>query len=166
MKRLLFICAITLLSLMSVSQDNKTQLTEMINKSRQLRQMMQSDPHRPIYHFVNPEGHAMPFDPNGGIFWNGKYHLGYIYQFLANGKSEHFWGHAVSTDLFHWTLYPDMLNVKQGDIEKGIFSGGAFLSKKVFLILCTMVRVHLLIWWHIQLTRILRFGKNLKETPF
>lgn len=130
MKRLLFLSALSLLSAMSISQDSKKEMTEMINSSRQLRDLMRSDPHRPIYHFVNPEGHAMPFDPNGGIFWNGKYHLGYIYQSLAKGKIEHFWGHAVSTDLFHWTIYPDMLNVKEGDIEKGIFSGGAFLSKE------------------------------------
>jgi len=38
-----------------------------------------------------------------------KYHLGYIYQSLEKGTREHFWGHAVSTDLFHWTIYPDML---------------------------------------------------------
>ena len=130
MKRLIFLSAISMLSLMSLSQDKKIEIAEMINKSRQLRELMQSDPHRPIYHFVNPEGHAMPFDPNGGIFWNGKYHLGYIYQSQKRGKPEHVWGHAVSTDLFHWTLYPDMLNVKEGDIEKGIFSGGAFLSKE------------------------------------
>lgn len=100
-----------------------------IEEARKLRLLMQSDPHRPIYHFVAPEGHAMPFDPNGGIYWKGRYHLGYIYQSHKNGKLEHVWGHAVSTDLLHWTLYPDMLNVKPGDIEKGIFSGGAFLSR-------------------------------------
>lgn len=103
---------------------------EMINNARALRELMHSDPHRPSWHFVSPEGSAMPFDPNGGIFWNGKYHLGYIYQNLANGKHEHVWGHAVTTDLFHWTLYPDMLDVKYGDIELGIFSGGAFLSRE------------------------------------
>ena len=105
-------------------------IPEMINASRKLRELMQSDPHRPVYHFVAPEGHAMPFDPNGAIYWKGKYHLGYIYQKFRNGKYEHVWGHAVSTDLLHWSLYPDMLNVKDGDMEEGIFSGGAFLSKE------------------------------------
>ncbi|MDH4092854.1 MAG: glycoside hydrolase family 32 protein [Cyclobacteriaceae bacterium] len=105
-------------------------LQDQIIQTRKLRERIQSDPHRPVYHFVAPEGNAYPFDPNGGIYWSGKYHLGFIYQSLANGKREHFWGHAVSTDLFHWTLYPDMLTVKEGDIEKGIFSGGAFLSKE------------------------------------
>jgi sucrose-6-phosphate hydrolase SacC (GH32 family) len=98
--------------------------------TRELRTVMQSDPHRPVYHFVAPEGIAVPFDPNGAIYWNGKYHLGYIYvQYLKEGK-KFAWGHAVSTDLFHWTQYPDMIVPKAGDLERGIFSGGAFLSKE------------------------------------
>ncbi|HTE22955.1 glycoside hydrolase family 32 protein [Flavitalea sp.] len=116
-------------SMAIMAQPSGKQIEDMIDESRELRALMQADPHRPIYHFVNPEGHAMPFDPNGAIYWNGKYHLGYIYQSRKRGKSEHVWGHAVSTDLLHWSLYPDMLNVQDGDIEKGIFSGGAFLSK-------------------------------------
>ncbi|MFT7032303.1 MAG: beta-fructofuranosidase [Cyclobacteriaceae bacterium] len=130
MKKITLLAALLCLSQMSFSQDKTNEIRDFINNSRELRSLMQSDPHRPIYHFVAPEGRAYPFDPNGGIFWNGKYHLGYIYQNLENGKNEHVWGHAVSTDLFHWSLYPDMLNIKEGDIEKGIFSGGAFLSKE------------------------------------
>ncbi len=110
--------------------DDGYSMMEQIVQTRELRRLIQSDPHRPTYHFVNPEGRAYPFDPNGAIFWKGKYHVGFIYQYLANGIREHFWGHAVSTDLLHWTLLPDMLDVKEGDIEKGIFSGGAFLSKE------------------------------------
>ncbi|MFT3703947.1 MAG: glycoside hydrolase family 32 protein [Agriterribacter sp.] len=113
-----------------LAQDKPKEIQELVNDARSLRSLMQSDPHRPIYHFVAPEGHAMPFDPNGAIYWKGKYHLGYIYQKLRNGKYEHVWGHAVSTDLFHWSLWPDMLNIKDGDLEEGIFSGGTFLSKE------------------------------------
>ncbi len=127
--RSVLVAVAMLLSFSICAQPSGKEIDEMIDKSRELRALMHSDPHRPIYHFVNPEGHAMPFDPNGAIYWNGKYHLGYIYQSRKRGKSEHVWGHAVSTDLFHWSLYPDMLNVQDGDIEKGIFSGGAFLSK-------------------------------------
>lgn len=130
MKKLIFCLSFLLPSALLISQDNDEVIKEMVVQSRQLRELIQSDPHRPVYHFAAPEGHAMPFDPNGAIFWKGKYHLGYIYQYLRNGKSEHFWGHAVSTDLLHWSLYPDMLSVKEGDIEKGIFSGGAFLSRE------------------------------------
>jgi beta-fructofuranosidase len=105
-------------------------LNELVESARTLRELMRSDPHRPIYHFVAPEGHAKPFDPNGAIYWKGKYHLGYIYQRTIAGQPRDVWGHIVSTDLMHWTLYPDMLDVREGDIEAGIYSGGAFLSKE------------------------------------
>lgn len=113
-----------------LAQNNENDIKEMVNASRNLKELIQLDPHRPTYHLVAPEGHAMPYDPNGAIFWKGKYHLGYIYQKFRNGKYEHVWGHFVSTDLLHWTQYPDMINVKDGDIEKGVFSGGAFLTRE------------------------------------
>lgn len=119
-----------LLSGFCYGQYDKQDDAASINSSRKLRQLIMSDPHRPIYHFANPEGIGMPFDPNGGIYWNGQYHLGFIYQNMEKGKREHFWGHAVSRDLFHWTLFPDMLDVKPGDIERGIFSGGTFISRE------------------------------------
>ena len=100
------------------AEPDESNLQNIIKSARELRALMQLDPHRPIYHFVAPEGHAIPFDPNGAIYWKGKYHLGFIYQ---TRPSRNFspdnglvWGHAVSTDLLHWTLYPDMLNVKDG----------------------------------------------------
>jgi beta-fructofuranosidase len=109
-------------------------LQELISSARAMRALMQSDPHRPTYHFVAPEGYAFPFDPNGALYWKGKYHLGFIYQKRPTREyspdSGHVWGHAVSTDLLHWSLYPDMLNVTEGDRETGIFSGGAFISKE------------------------------------
>jgi len=130
MKPLFFTLACLLSGLGLLSQTPGSASQERIDHARSLRTLMQSDPHRPVFHFVSPEGHCMPFDPNGAIFWKGRYHLGYIYQSRKRGKSEHVWGHAVSTDLLHWTLYPDMLDVQEGDIEQGIFSGGAFLSKE------------------------------------
>jgi len=105
-------------------------LQELVNGTRHLRTLIQSDPHRPVYHFVAPEGHTFPFDPNGAIYWKGKYHLGYIYQKQIDGKRRHVWGHIVSTDLLHWTIYPDMLDVEAGNSDEAIFSGGAFLSKE------------------------------------
>ena len=84
-----------------------------ITQARSLRELIMSDPHRPAYHFVSPEDRAYPFDPQAAIYWNGKYHLGFVYQTFQNGELEHFWGHIVSTDLFNWTLLPDMLDVKK-----------------------------------------------------
>ena len=47
--------------------------------ARSVRERILSDPARPAYHFVVPEGIAIPFDPNGAIYWKGRYHLFYIF---------------------------------------------------------------------------------------
>src|SRR5438552_2812675 len=123
-KRLyLFIaCYLCATRCISGTQEKLSDLELLIDKTRVLRELIQSDPHRPIYHFVAPEGHAMPFDPNGAIYWKGKYHLAYIYQKTIGGKRRDVWGHVVSTDLLHWTIYPDMLDVERGGAIEEIYS--------------------------------------------
>jgi len=93
---------------------------------RRLREKLLSDPHRPTYHFVTPEGRCMPFDPNGAIFWNGRYHLCYIFQ----DHRGHCWGHASSKDLLHWRWHTPALFPAPGDPDRGIFSGNCFVNKK------------------------------------
>lgn len=64
-------------------------------------------------------------DPNGFIFYKGKYHLFYQYFPYASVWGTMHWGHAVSEDLVHWehlgaalfpTIYAD---------QNGCFSGSA-----------------------------------------
>ncbi len=86
--------------------------------ARALREKLLSDPYRPGYHFVVPEGRCMPFDPNGAIYWKGRYHLFYIFQ----DQRGHNWGHVSSTDLFHWRHHPTGL-------VSGMFSGNCFVNK-------------------------------------
>lgn len=90
-----------------------------ISASRRLREQLLRDPFRADYHFVIPEGQAMPFDPNGAIFWKGRYHLFYIFQ----DERGHNWGHVSSTDLFHWRHHPTGL-------VSGMFSGNCFINKQ------------------------------------
>lgn len=92
--------------------------------SRAHRARLLADAQRPRYHFVAPEGSCMPFDPNGAIFWQGKYHLCYIFQ----DERGHCWGHASSTDLVHWRFHPPALYPSPGDVDKGIFSGNCFVN--------------------------------------
>ena len=98
-----------------------------IDAARQLREHLLADPHRPEFHFVIPEGQVAPMDPNGGLFWKGRYHLFYIYQ---NGQRQHCFGHISSRDLFHWRQHPTALAPKEEDADVGTFSGGAFLDKQ------------------------------------
>ena len=70
-------------------------LNEDLLTARTMREKLLSDPHRPGYHFVVPEGIAVPFDPNGAIYWKGRYHLFYIYQDKRSIlRREHHWGHV------------------------------------------------------------------------
>ena len=66
---------------------------------REHREQLLNDRWRPGYHFVVPEGVAAPFDPNGAIYWKGRYHLFYIFQDKRSGKKADHWGHISSTDL-------------------------------------------------------------------
>ncbi|MDC0935956.1 glycoside hydrolase family 32 protein, partial [Pirellulales bacterium] len=86
--------------------------------ARALREKLLSDPFRPGYHFVAPEGMCMPFDPNGAIYWKGKYHLFYIFQ----DERGHNWGHVSSKDLFHWRRH-------RTGLAAGMFSGNCFINK-------------------------------------
>jgi len=98
-------------------------MEQLIRHTRELRDALLRDQHRPAYHFVAPEGRCMPFDPNGALFWRGRYHLMYIVQ----TDKGHCWAHASSRDLVHWRHHP--LALEPGGVDEGIFSGGAFVDK-------------------------------------
>lgn len=63
--------------------------------------MLAGDPYRPLYHFSPPA--AGLHDPAGLCWWQGQYHLFYLYS--PSGVQ---WGrgHAVSEDLVHWRDLP------------------------------------------------------------
>lgn len=103
--------------------------------TQRLRQTVHSDPHAPRYHFISPQADNICFDPNGAIFWNGRYHLFYICQDqrLVSGtefwQRGHGWGHASSADLVHWDQHPLALT-PQGGPEVGIYSGCAIVNRE------------------------------------
>jgi len=80
--------------------------------------------YRPQYHF-SPEEKWMN-DPNGMVFYEGKYHLFFQHYPDALHWGPMHWGHTTSGDLFSWdhkdiALYPDSLGY--------IFSGSAVVDK-------------------------------------
>ncbi len=89
---------------------------------------------RPRWHLSAwpDEGVALPYDTNGCLWWEGRYHLMYIFQ-DARG---HCWGHASSADLVDWTFHPAALAPEPGDADRGTFSGNAFLGADGRPLLC------------------------------
>jgi fructan beta-fructosidase len=78
---------------------------------------------RPRFHFT-PERNWMN-DPNGLLYYKGKYHLFYQYNPKGNLWGNMSWGHAVSTNLFDWEHLPVAITF---DEEFGIFSGSAVVD--------------------------------------
>ena len=94
--------------------------------ARRFRNHLLADPYRPTYHFVIPEDYAGPFDPNGAIFWRGRYHLFYIYQ----ENRAHCFGHVSSVDMVHWRQHPTPLYPTAESVDRGMFSGNCFVNRE------------------------------------
>ena len=53
------------------------------------------------FHLAHPgPGGTYPADPDAAIYWKGKYHLHYIYQY--GDKYTHSYAHVDSDDMVHW----------------------------------------------------------------
>lgn len=110
---------------------------EQSNDPRAFEQCYQSDEpreaatfykekNRPQFHYSSKRGRLS--DANGLVYYNGEYNLFYQHQpygWVSSTPGIH-WGHAVSTDLVHWTeigdaLFPDSLG--------SIYSGSAVVDK-------------------------------------
>jgi len=86
-----------------------------------------ADPQRPQYHLLPPANWMN--DPNGPIYWDGKYHM--FYQYNPNGAywGDMHWGHAISDDMVHWKHLPVALAPTPGGPDKdGVFSGCAVID--------------------------------------
>lgn len=88
------------------------------------------DPLRPSFHLLPP--HNWMNDPNGPIYWKGKYHLFYQLNPHGAGWGDMHWGHAISPDMIHWHHLPIALAPTAGGADsEGCFSGSAVVFNGV-----------------------------------
>ncbi|HMD20740.1 MAG TPA: glycoside hydrolase family 32 protein, partial [Alloacidobacterium sp.] len=97
------------------------------------------DTNRPQFHLL-PAANWMN-DPNGPIFWKGKYHMFFQYNPHAAVWGDMHWAHAVSPDMVHWQHLPVALApTKGGPDGEGCFSGSAVVFNGVPTFLYTGVK--------------------------
>ena len=78
---------------------------------------------RPAFHLTPWTGWMN--DPNGFSWYQGQYHLFYQYNPYDTEWDSMHWGHAVSSDLLHWTYLPAALAPDESYDSYGCFSGSA-----------------------------------------
>ena len=102
-------------------QEAELKTNPLMLRLHQSRKELSSDPYRPVFHYVNPEGNLN--DPNGLCFWNGNWHM--FYQAYPPEDTRQHWGHAISEDLIHWRDLPYAIYPNP---EYQCFSGATFVE--------------------------------------
>lgn len=85
------------------------------------------DPRRPQFHLL-PARNWMN-DPNGPIYFAGKYHMFFQYNPAGPVWGNMSWNHAISDDMVHWSHEPVAFTITPGGPDAaGCFSGSAILG--------------------------------------
>jgi beta-fructofuranosidase len=103
-------------------QETQLKTNPLLLRFHESREKQAGEPHRPIYHYVNPEGRLN--DPNGLCFWQGRWHM--FYQAYPPEDPRQHWGHTVSDDLVHWRDLPPAIYPNP---EEKCFSGSALAEE-------------------------------------
>ena len=103
-------------------QEAALQTNSLLQRLLAYRKRYEGDPHRPIYHYVNPENTLN--DPNGLCFWQDRWHL--FYQACPPEDPRQHWGHAISDDLIHWQDLPYAIYPNP---EERCYSGAALVEE-------------------------------------
>jgi beta-fructofuranosidase len=91
-------------------------------QSAALAARLAADPRRPQFHLLPAAGWMN--DPNGPIFWKGRYHMFFQFNPHAAVWGDMHWAHAVSPDMVHWRHLPVALSpTPDGPDADGCFSG-------------------------------------------
>ncbi|MBQ0078853.1 MAG: glycoside hydrolase family 32 protein [Eubacterium sp.] len=108
---------------------------EEINRNRA---KVSEAPSRQKYHFMAETGWIN--DPNGLIYYKGKYHFFYQYYPYAGFWDCMHWGHAISDDMLHWEYLPLALAPSEwydDHMKGGCFSGSAIVHDDMLFLMYT-----------------------------
>ncbi len=102
--------------------------------STRLAGRLARDPLRPQFHLL-PAKNWMN-DPNGPVYFKGRYHMFFQYNPLAAVWGDMSWGHAVSEDMMHWRHLPVAMTPTPGGPDSyGCFSGTAIVvGERVYVV--------------------------------
>ena len=79
-------------------------------------------------------------DPNGPIFFRGRYHMFHQYNPQGAVWGNMNWAHATSPDMIHWQHEPIALSPSPGGPDRdGVFSGSAVLDNRTPTVIYTGV---------------------------
>ena len=102
------------------------------------------DPMRPQFHLL-PARNWMN-DPNGPIYFDGRYHMFFQYNPEAAVWGNMSWNHAISPDMLHWMNYPVAFTETPGGPDAaGCFSGSTLAvdektGKRVYAVYTGVVK--------------------------
>lgn len=107
---------------------------QMTPEESELESKLAKDPMRPQFHLL-PASNWMN-DPNGPIYFNGRYHMFCQYNPHAAVWGDMSWYHSVSPDMIHWTHLPIAFTpTPDGPDAYGCFSGSAIaVDKRVYVV--------------------------------
>ncbi|MFC4560131.1 glycoside hydrolase family 32 protein [Virgibacillus kekensis] len=115
-----------------MTQSNLSNTEAIYNRIDKYRDMVTDDPYRLHYHLMPPVG--LLNDPNGLVFFKGKYHVFYQWNPFETAHGIKYWGHYISDDLIHWEPAPIALAPDQWYDKDGCYSGSAIVHNgKMYL---------------------------------
>ncbi|WP_100010194.1 glycoside hydrolase family 32 protein [Lentibacillus sediminis] len=106
-----------------------------VKRAAEYREMAGEDPYRLHFHLMPPVG--LMNDPNGLVFFQGKYHFFYQWNPFETAHGVKFWGHYVSDNLVYWEEAPVALAPDQWYDRNGCYSGSAVVHEDQMYIFYT-----------------------------
>ena len=110
-----------------MKQTTLEMLKKVYSRITDLKQVVASDPYRLHYHLMPPVG--LLNDPNGFVFYKGKYHVFYQWNPFETAHGAKFWGHYISKDLVQWEEAPIALAPDSWFDKDGCYSGSAIVHE-------------------------------------